>query len=45
MTILFFFLPKLKRGLRLGFGAHSLHDFSKKGSLFNTLLMDKVSMS
>ena len=36
------YLPKLKRGLGLAFGAHFLHDFSKKCFLFNTLSMDKV---
>ena len=36
------YLAKLKRGLGLAFGAHFLHDFSKKCFLFNTLSMDKV---
>ena len=31
------YLPKLKRGLRLAFGAHFLHDFSLQMFLFNTL--------
>ena len=35
------YLPKLKRGLGLAFGAHFLHDFSIK----YYLSMDKVSMS
>ena len=35
-------LPKVKRGMGLAFGAHFLHDFSKKCALFNTLSMDKV---
>ena len=39
------YLSKLKRGLGLAFGAHFLHDFSKKCLLFNTLSMDKLSMS
>ena len=39
------YLPKRKMSLGLAFGAHFLHDFSKKGSLFNTPSMDKVSMS
>ena len=39
------YLAKLERGLRLAFGAHFLHDFSMKCSVFNTLSMDKVSMS
>ena len=39
------YLPKLKRGLGLAFGAYFLHDFPWKCSLFNTLLMDKISMS
>ena len=38
------YLLKLKRGLGLAFGTHFLHDFSIK-MLFNTLSMDKVSMS
>ena len=41
----FGYLPKLKRGLGLDFGGHFLHDFSIKPFLFNTLSMDKVSMS
>ena len=39
------YLAKLERGLWLAFGAHFLHDFSMKCSVFNTLSMDKVSMS
>ena len=39
------YLPKLKEGLGLAFGAHFLHDFSIKNVLFNTLSTDKVSMS
>ena len=39
------YIVKLKRGLGLAFGGYSLHDFSIKCSLFNTLSMDKVSMS
>ena len=37
--------PKSKRGLGLSFGAYFLHDFRIKCALFNTLTMDKVSMS
>ena len=38
---------KFKRGLGLAFDAHFLHDFPIKilTSLFNTLSMDKVSIS
>ena len=39
------YLPKLKRDLGLAFGAHFLHNFPIKCSLFNTLSMDKVSIS
>ena len=39
------YLPKVKKGLGLAFGAYFPHDFSKKCALFNTLLMDKVAMS
>ena len=40
------FLPKLKRGLELAFGAHFLLVFfSYKCSSFNTLSVDKVLMS
>ena len=40
------YLPKWKRDLELAFGGHFLHDFStKKCSLFNTLSMDKVSIT
>ena len=42
------YLPKLKRGLGLAFGVHFLHDCSIEMffiSLFNTLSMDKISMS
>ena len=39
------YLAILKSDLGLAFGAHFLHDFSIKCSLFNTLSMDKVSMS
>ena len=38
-------LVKLKSGLGLAFGADFLHYFSLKCSLFNTLSMNKVSMS
>ena len=38
------YLPRIKRGLGLTFGAHFLHDFVQKCSLFNTLSTDKVSM-
>ena len=38
------YLAKLKRVLGLAFGAHFLHDFSIKISVFNTLSMDKVLM-
>ena len=39
------YLPKIKRGLRLAFSTHFLHDFSIEMFLFNTLSTDKVSMS
>ena len=43
------YLEKLKRGLGLAFGADFLHDFCIKFcikcSVFNTLSIDKVSMS
>ena len=39
------YLPKLKRSLRLPFGVDFLHGFHIKCYLFNTLYMDKVSMS
>ena len=39
------YLPKLKTGLALAFGTHFLHDFSIKMFFFNTLSMDKVSIS
>ena len=39
------YLSKLIRVLGIAFGAHFLHDFSKKVFLINTLSMDKVSMS
>ena len=39
------YLPKLKRGLELAFGAHFLRDFPVKMFLFNTLFMDNVSLS
>ena len=39
------YLPKLKMGLGLAFGGHFLHDFFVKMFLFNTLSIDKVSMS
>ena len=39
------YLVKLKRSPGLAFGAHFLHDFSIERSLFNSLSMDKVSMS
>ena len=39
------YLAKLKRGLGLAFEEHFLQDFSIKCSLFNSLSMDKVSMS
>ena len=38
------YLPKLKGGLGLAFGAHVLHDFSIC-FLFNTLSTGEVSMS
>ena len=41
----FGYLPKLKTGLALAFGTHFLHDFSIKMFFFNTLSMDKVSIS
>ena len=44
MTVLGY-LAKLKRGLGLSFGEHFPHDFPIKYSLFNSLSMDKVSMS
>ena len=40
MTVLGY-LPKLKLGLVLDFGAHFLHDFCRKIFLFNTALMYK----
>ena len=39
------YLAKLKRDSGLAFGAHFLHDFPIKCFVFNTLSMDKVSMS
>ena len=36
------YLAKLKRGLGLAFGAHSLHDFSIKMFFIYTLSMDKI---
>ena len=39
------YLPNIKEGLGLAFGAHFLHDFSMKMILFNPLSMSKVSMS
>ena len=39
------YLPNLKRGLGLAFGARFLHEFSTKQSLFNTLSISKASMS
>ena len=39
------FLPKLKSSLALAFGANFLHDLSKKMFLFDTLSVDKVSIS
>ena len=39
------YLTKLKKDLGLGFGAHFLHEFSIKCSVFDTLSMDKISMS
>ena len=39
------YLEKSKRGLGLTFGAHFLHDFFKKCSVFNMLSTDKVLMS
>ena len=44
MTVLGY-LAKLKRDVRLAFGAHFLHDFSIKCSLYNTLSRVTVSMS
>ena len=38
------YLATLKRGLRLAFGAHFLHDLSIKMFRIITLSMDKVSM-
>ena len=38
-------LPKLERGLELGFEAYFLDGFSIKCSFLNTLSTDKVSMS
>ena len=37
------YLPKLKRGLELVFGAHFLHGFFMQMLLINTLSIDKVS--
>ena len=39
------YLPKLNRGLGLVLGAHFLHDFSLKCSLFNNVSMNEISMS
>ena len=39
------YLPKFYRGLGLAFGAHFLHDFLQKCSLFDTPSIDIVSMS
>ena len=39
------YLPKLKRGFGLAFGAHFLHDFAILFYLFNAQSMDKFSMS
>ena len=39
------YLSKLKRDLGLAFWAHFLHDFSLQMFRFNTLSMEKVSMS
>ena len=39
------YLAKLKSGLGLTFDTHFLHDFSRGKFLFNSLSMDKVSMS
>ena len=39
------YLPMLKRGLGKASGTHFLHVFQIKMFLFNTLSMDKVSMS
>ena len=39
------YLPQLKEGPAQAFGAHFLHDFSKKCSLFNTVSIEKVSIS
>ena len=39
------YLPKQNRDLGLASSGHFLHDFSIKCYLFNTLSMDKVSMS
>ena len=38
------YLPKLKGGLGLAFGAHFLHDFSME-MFINAQSMDKVSMA
>ena len=39
------YLPKLKRGLGLAFGAYFLYDSSLQMFLFYTMSMEKVSMS
>ena len=39
------YLAKLKRGLELAFGAYFLHGFSMEFSVFDTLSMDRASMS
>ena len=39
------YLAKLKRGLGLAFGGHFLRDFYIKCFLFDSLSLDKVSMS
>ena len=43
-TAVLAYITKLKRGLGLTFGAHFLHDFPIKCSLFDTLVMEKISM-
>ena len=39
------YLPKLKWGLGLAYGANFQHDFCEKCFLFHTVSTDKVSMS
>ena len=44
-NVCFGFFSKIKKGSGITFGAHFLHDFFIKMFVFNTLTMDKVSVS